>query len=68
MALTAEQVDSAIQTILDSGQSVTIGDTRYDRANLAELLKLRDKVQGEAAVSSGGSLIARAFFGVPRRS
>jgi hypothetical protein len=45
--LTVAQIDAAIQTILTSGQSVSVDGMSYSAANLASLHKLRDQVQAE---------------------
>ena len=45
MALTVAEVETAIQTIETSGQSVTIDGMTYSAANLKTLIDLRDKLQ-----------------------
>jgi hypothetical protein len=53
MALTSTEVEQGIKDILSGGQSVRIGNQSYTRANLIELIKLRDKIKDEeSAISS----------------
>lgn len=45
MSVTLEEIDSAIRKILANGQSLTLSDgTRWEMANLKDLLKLRKEV------------------------
>ena len=45
MALTVGEVETAIQSIMDGGQSVTVDGMSYSAANLKTLIDLRDKLQ-----------------------
>lgn len=67
MALTVAQIDSAIETILTTGQSYQIGDVEYTRADLDKLRTLRREIQGEEANSTQGSIFARSLIGSFRR-
>lgn len=49
-----ESVETAISTILTSGQDVTIGDRRYKRADLGELQQLRKDLKGQYAIEESG--------------
>ena len=45
MSVTLEEVDKAIQNILEGGQSLTLSDgTRYEQANLKSLMALKDRL------------------------
>jgi len=62
MALTVAQVDAALTTIINSGQSYTIGDTTYTRADLEALQKLRkDIISNERGVAK--TIFQRVRFG-----
>lgn len=56
-----ESVETAITAILTGGQSYTIGDRTFNRANIRELMKFRDqlKVQYGDEVKSGARNYAR---------
>jgi hypothetical protein len=45
MALTVGEVETAIQSIMDGGQSVTVDGMSYSAANIKTLIELRDKLQ-----------------------
>jgi hypothetical protein len=47
MALTVAQIDTAIESILTGGQSVTVDGMTYSSANLRSLQDLRQQVQME---------------------
>ena len=62
MALTLEQVESAIETVLVEGQSVTIEGQTVTQANVQWLLKLRDDLRAKAAADrrqAHGRTVAR---------
>ncbi len=42
-----EAVETAINTVLTSGQSYQIGDRRYTRADLAELQTMRKELKAQ---------------------
>jgi phosphatidylserine decarboxylase len=48
MALTVAEIDTAIQSILTNGQTVSVDGMSYSAANLKSLQDLRDQVQMEA--------------------
>jgi hypothetical protein len=45
MALTVGEVETAIQSIMEGGQSVTVDGMSYSAANIKTLIELRDKLQ-----------------------
>ncbi len=52
-----ESVETAIVTVLTSGQSYRIGDRQYTRADLAELQKMRTSLKSQydtESLSSSG--------------
>ena len=51
-----EAVETAISTVLSSGQSYSIGERRYTRADLAELQRMRRelRLQYDSENSMGG--------------
>ena len=53
MALTVAEVETSIQTILTTGQSVTIDGMTYNAANLKSLMELRDQLQGAINRANG---------------
>tara|TARA_R110002126_G_scaffold285313_2_gene435554 strand:- start:126 stop:332 length:207 start_codon:yes stop_codon:yes gene_type:complete len=53
MALTLAQIESAITSILDGGQSVTMDGTTYSAANIGTLITLRASLQNEGERASG---------------
>lgn len=67
MALAVSQIDTAIEAILSTGQSVTVDGVTYTRADLGRLQELRRTVQAEEAVSSQGSIFSRSLTGALRR-
>jgi vacuolar-type H+-ATPase subunit I/STV1 len=67
MSLTVAQIDSAIETILTTGQSYKIDDVEYTRADLDKLRLLRREIQGEEAVATQGTIFSRSLIGSPRR-
>ena len=62
MALTVAQVDAAIAAVLDGGQSYTIGDRTYNRADLATLEKMRKDADAIERGTSRG-IFQRVRFG-----
>jgi hypothetical protein len=52
LALTVATVETAIETVLTSGQSVTIDGITYTRASLGQLYQLRDSLKDEEGVAS----------------
>lgn len=67
MALTVSQIDTAIEAILSTGQSVTADGVSYTRADLGRLQELRKNIQAEESISSQGSIFSRALTGALRR-
>lgn len=67
MALTVSQIDTAIEAILTTGQSVTVDGVTYTRADLGRLQELRRTLQAEEAVSGQGSIFSRSLTGAMRR-
>ncbi|UIJ36881.1 hypothetical protein LWC08_09025 [Desulfobaculum bizertense] len=61
--LTLSQVEQAISDILETGQAYTAEGVTLTRANLNELLALRDSLKSEAAAP----ILSRATYGRPRR-
>jgi hypothetical protein len=61
MAVTLETVENAINTILTSGQAVTVDGMTYTAANLATLQELRATIQEEALVTANTRPAMRAF-------
>ena len=62
MALTVAQLDAAIAAVIDGGQSYTIGDRQFTRANLETLKQLRkDAIATERA--EGKTMFQRVRFG-----
>lgn len=51
-----QQVETAIATILVGGQSYKIGSRQLNRADLAELYKMRTDLQAQAAAGTPGLL------------
>ena len=45
MAITLDQIDTAIQAIQDNGQSFALDGVQYSAANLGSLIQLRDQVR-----------------------
>ncbi len=67
MALTSTQrldeIETAITTILTTGQSYTTGDGRsLSRADLSALYAERRKIEGELAEETAGARRARVRF------
>lgn len=59
--ITVSQIDTAIESVLTSGQSVTLGDTTYTAANLSALRQLREQVVETSSRASGDRPTFRAF-------
>lgn len=53
MAVDIATVETAINTILSSGQSVSVDGLSYTKANIDLLIKLRDKIKEETLRSGG---------------
>jgi len=60
-----EAVETAISTILTSGQDVTIGDRRYKRADLGDLQDLRRDLKAQYATEENGPTRNFVRFGNP---
>jgi len=67
VALTVSQIDTAIEAILSTGQSVTMDGVSYTRADLGRLQDLRRTVQAEEAVCNQGNIFSRSLTGALRR-
>ncbi len=52
MALTVEAIDTAIEKILTTGQSVSVDGMTYTAANLSQLRELRMQLKAEGRVST----------------
>jgi len=61
-----EAVETAISTILTSGQDVTIGDRRYKRADLGDLQDLRRDLKAQYATEENGPTRNFARFNNPQ--
>jgi len=48
MALTLSTIETAIETLLSGGQSVTVDGMTYTRASLGALITMRDKLKHES--------------------
>jgi len=59
------KVETAIDGILERGQSYTINGRTYTRANLAELRRFRKELEVEVEKAAQGGGI-RVRYGVPR--
>lgn len=64
MALTVLEIDTAIQSILTSGQSVTVDGITYSKANLQSLINLRDSIMTGNAKSKRPTMRAMNFNGM----
>ncbi|HET7552189.1 MAG TPA: hypothetical protein VFK04_12935 [Gemmatimonadaceae bacterium] len=65
MATAAERlvtIDAAIDSILVKGQSFTIGDMTFTRADLAQLWRMRKELQAEAGRSTRGGMRVRQII------
>lgn len=60
-----ESVETAITTVLTAGQSYTIGDRRYTRADLAELRKMRTSLKAQYENENNGPTRNFARFKSP---
>jgi hypothetical protein len=61
MAITLADVESAINTILTSGQAVTVDGITYTAANLKTLQDMRAEIQKEALNTAKTRPAMRAF-------
>jgi hypothetical protein len=61
-----ESVETAITTILTSGQDVTIGAQRYKRADLGKLQEMRRDLLGQYYTEQNGPLRNHARFDNPQ--
>lgn len=60
MALTLAEVETAIETILTSGQSVTLPTgVTVNRANLSDLMMVRDRLRAESGPTGLGRRITQ---------
>ena len=62
--MTLAQVNSAIETILTSGQTVSVDGMTYSRANLSALQSLRDKMMAEVSRTTRPLFRAMNFTGM----
>lgn len=60
-AITASEIDTAIQAIASKGQSFSLNGLTYTRANLGDLLRLRDQLKAEESRSGGTRPLFRGF-------
>lgn len=56
-ALTLDEINAAIRTILSGGQEYTIGDRKLRRADLADLMNLRAQLAGTESTSDAYPLM-----------
>ncbi len=61
-----EAVETAISTILTSGQDVTIGDRRYKRADLGKLQEMRRDLKAQYAIEEYGPTRNHVRFDDPQ--
>jgi hypothetical protein len=61
-----ESVETAITTILTSGQDVTIGERRYKRADLGKLQEMRRDLLGQYYTEQNGPLRNHVRFDDPQ--
>jgi hypothetical protein len=64
MALTVAEIDTAIQKILTTGQTVSVDGMTFSNANLSSLHTLRQKVQLEESASKRPTGRAFSFTGM----
>ena len=61
-----ESVETAISTILTSGQDVTIGDRRYKRADLGKLQEMRRDLLAQYSIEQNGPVRNHVRFDDPK--
>ena len=61
MALDVATVETAIEAILETGQSFTVDGITYNRGNVDVLYKIRDGLTKEALNTAGTRPLMRAF-------
>ena len=64
MALTVLEIDTAIQKILTTGQSVSVDGISYSNANLASLQALRETVMKQSSKTTRPTIRAMNFSGM----
>lgn len=66
--MTAEQmlaqVDNAILSVMNGGQSYKIGSRSLTRADLAQLNKMKAELEGQVVQGRGSSLLDNCYVGV----
>ena len=62
MAFTVATIEAAIQTIIDGGQSYTIGDQEFTRADLRYLLQARKEAEAKERATAQ-TIFQRVRFG-----
>ncbi len=61
MALTVEQIDTAIDKILTTGQSASVDGVNYTAASLSTLWAMRKRAVADQSRSSGKRPVFRSF-------
>jgi hypothetical protein len=61
MALTKAAVETAIEAILTTGQSVSIDGVSYSQANLSSLIAMRDTMEMTENRTGGNRPVFRGF-------
>ena len=61
MALTLTLIETAIETIQTTGQSVSVEGMSYSAANIDALMRLRDQLKVETNRSNGSRPVFRGF-------
>jgi hypothetical protein len=61
MALTKAAVETAIEAILTTGQSVSIDGVSYSQANLSSLIAMRDTMEMTENRTDGNRPVFRGF-------
>jgi len=59
MALTVSTINTAIEAILENGQTVSVDGMSYSRTNLKDLYDLRDRIRQEGQATTRPTM--RAF-------
>lgn len=61
MAIDIDAIDTAIEAIQTTGQSISVEGMSYSAANLDALIKLRDKINSENMRAAGTRPTFRGF-------
>lgn len=60
-AITSAEIDTAIQTVIAKGQSFSLNGVTYTRANIGDLISLRDSLKVEEQRAAGTRPLFRGF-------